>query len=211
MSGDDDRYTVGRNKPPKEHQFSKGRSGNPKGRPRKVRDQSGDAGSLLLQELLLAEADRTLTVREDGRPVKRTVSETVLMKTWMSAASGNVHAQRTFLQMLQAAQARDDTTRRERLQFAYELKLELQEVRDKYVAGGRDELTMRVHPSDIEIDCVTGEVRFFTPITDEEWAGRGTPSARPRRGSRHLGAKFGDASGRGGRSAYAAGSRDRHL
>jgi Family of unknown function (DUF5681) len=169
---DDNRYTVGRNKPPKEHQFAKGRSGNPNGRPKKALDGGGDFGNLPLHELVLAEASRTLTLREDGRPAKRTVSETVLMKTWMLAASGNVHAQRTFLQMLQTAQARDGTTRTERLRFAYELKLDLQEARDKYVAAGRDELTMQVHPSDVEIDCVTGDVRFFTPITDEDWAGR---------------------------------------
>ena len=150
----------------------KGKSGNPNRRPKKPGKASHESIKLPLDQLVLAEANRVLTLREDGRPAKRTVSETIVMKTWMTAAAGNAHAQRTFLQLIQNAQAREDSQRRELLLRAYELKLDLEEARDQYVAGGGDEFSMRVHPTDIEIDYAKGDVRFFIPLTDEEWAAR---------------------------------------
>jgi hypothetical protein len=51
-------YKVGFGKPPKAGQFKKGKSGNPRGRPR---------GSCNLATDLNAELSEQITVREDGR------------------------------------------------------------------------------------------------------------------------------------------------
>jgi len=51
-------YKVGYGKPPKASQFKRGKSGNPRGRPK---------GSLRLATDLAAELGEQITVREDGR------------------------------------------------------------------------------------------------------------------------------------------------
>ena len=52
--------------PPKEHQFKKGKSGNPKGRPRKQRQPSSDLGLDLIASLH-HELGKTISVQENGQ------------------------------------------------------------------------------------------------------------------------------------------------
>ena len=64
-------YQVGYGKPPRHAQFRKGQSGNPGGRPRRQPVQRANA-------LLLAEAYRSVAIKEDGRMVPVTALQAVL-------------------------------------------------------------------------------------------------------------------------------------
>mgnify|MGYP000881550391 CR=1 FL=1 len=90
MSKNDD-STGGYGKPPPEHRFKKGKSGNPKGRPRKVKKtpeppkfRDGILGSLLEQE-----AFRTLQLHENGKPVEITAAEAVMRSIIIAGMKGN--------------------------------------------------------------------------------------------------------------------------
>jgi Family of unknown function (DUF5681) len=81
-------YKVGYGKPPKSGQFRRGKSGNPKGRPR---------GSLKLATDLAAELNEQITVREDGKP-RRVSKQRALIKSLMAKAlQGDVRANAAVL------------------------------------------------------------------------------------------------------------------
>ena len=81
-------YEVGYGKPPKSSQFRRGKSGNPKGRPR---------GSLKLATDLAAELNEQITVREDGKS-RRVSKQRALIKSLMAKAlQGDVRANAAVL------------------------------------------------------------------------------------------------------------------
>jgi len=85
---DDDRYQVGYCKPPKHTQFPKGRSGNPKGRPK---------GSQNLSTVLQKVARQRVKVTGNGKSRSMTKLEAAATQLSNHAASGNPRAIREFL------------------------------------------------------------------------------------------------------------------
>ena len=94
--------------PPPEHQFKKGQSGNPNGRPRKSK-----ATPLLdLAELLAIELSQPLTVQENGQAVTITKAEAFVKQMVTQAINGKPSQQRIILalQSIQRGDADEDLT-----------------------------------------------------------------------------------------------------
>jgi len=85
---------VGYGKPPRHTQFRKGQSGNPGGRPRRLPVKRANA-------LLLAEAYRSVAIKEDGRMVPVTALQAILRSQIELAINGNYQAQRDVLKAVQ--------------------------------------------------------------------------------------------------------------
>jgi Family of unknown function (DUF5681) len=89
-----DSYEVGYGKPPKDTQFKKGSSGNPKGRPKKALDFDLE---------LLRQSKAIIVINENGRPRRISKHEAVSMQLINKAASGYIPALRTYVDRYERA------------------------------------------------------------------------------------------------------------
>ncbi len=92
---DNSSYEVGYGKPPKGNQFSKGRSGNPKGRPK---------GSKNLATIVLRESRQPVRVNGPNGSRKVTKLEATLMQIGNKAAQGDLRASREFVSWIGKAE-----------------------------------------------------------------------------------------------------------
>jgi hypothetical protein len=89
------RYRVGYGKPPKEHRFQPGESGNPKGRPKGSKNTS-----TLLRKIL----DRKIEVRTGATVRKVSVREAILIRFAESALKGDTKSAHFLLQRYDVAE-----------------------------------------------------------------------------------------------------------
>lgn len=86
--GDDE---VGYRRPPKSGRFPKGRSGNPKGRPKGARG---------FKAMLLEELAKEVVGMQDGKRVKITKERAIILKLVNDAATGNARARAEVIAFL---------------------------------------------------------------------------------------------------------------
>lgn len=82
-------YKVGRGRPPKEYQWSKGQSGNPAGRPRKKRGN---------KEVLEKIRNERITLRENGKERKVTKYEAIWRNQYANALKGNQRSAKLIME-----------------------------------------------------------------------------------------------------------------
>jgi Family of unknown function (DUF5681) len=92
-------YEVGYGKPPRHTRFKKGRSGNPKGRPR---------GAKNLSTLLSDALSQPVIVAENGRRRKITKREAIITQLVNKSAKADLKATQIVLAMLQDIERRAD-------------------------------------------------------------------------------------------------------
>lgn len=92
-------YEVGYGKPPREHRFKPGQSGNPTGRPK---------GSRNLATAVRKALDQRVPVREDGRYRKRSATEVIAQQVVRKAMTGDLRAAQWLLQLSQTEAVRSE-------------------------------------------------------------------------------------------------------
>lgn len=92
-------YKVGYGRPPAEHQFAKGQSGNRAGRPR---------GSKSISAVIAAGLSERVTVTINGKRRSITKLEAAMTQLANKAAAGDRHAAKLIIDLLHQAEHRDE-------------------------------------------------------------------------------------------------------
>lgn len=162
---------VGYGKPPAEHRFKKGRSGNPKGRPRRngvgTRDPDPEDR---LSRLILQEAYRPIQVRENDKVETLPMIQAVIRSLGVQGAKGNHRAQLALTQLVADIERRKLDEGRALLQTLVDYKRSWQEAFEACDARGEPRPDPVPHPDEIEFNARTGEVYFNGPIDELEKA-----------------------------------------
>jgi hypothetical protein len=159
-------YEVGYGKPPEQTRFKKGRSGNPKGRPKGSKTKPPDHDRLAA--ILLEEAYREVPLREGGREVNVPMAVAVVRGLFVKGARGTARSAQVALEMLRTVEDRKRQDHQDFLETVINYKTEWEmEIADRK-ARGEPEPELDIHPDQIVPDVATGEVHLKGPLTKED-------------------------------------------
>src|SRR3954454_162707 len=160
-------------KPPVEHQFQKGTSGNPKGRPKRKAGQPGLGvlgGGIAdrLSAMALEEATRRVTVREGDKVSEIPAMQALIRTMFRAAAEGDTKAARQLLELIGRAESDRTAAALDSLEFAVQYKEAYLPVFERNERLGHDPPEIYPHPDDFLIDKDTGKVTIDGPVTREQ-------------------------------------------
>lgn len=166
----DGKALVGYGRPPEKNRFQKGKSGNPKGRPRKTKPAKIDTGFGMgaTSAMILTEAFRPVTIREGEKTFELPAIQAVLRSMGVSAMKGNRFAQKTLTEIVQKVEQENWELRRQHFEAMCEHKWGWEENFKRCDEQGRPRPDIVPHPDDIVIDWKRGTARVAGPSTDDE-------------------------------------------
>lgn len=159
-------FGTGYASPPKENQFKKGQSGNPKGRPKKTSSDVSLSDQPTLSAIL-STALRMVQVRDEGGPTEINMRDALARAAFAGAVKGNARSQALVFDLLRKgdeARAREIRGSNEFWRdYKNRVSAEIEAARNQGISSP----TPLPHPDDIVIDHENGP-QFLGPIDEAE-------------------------------------------
>lgn len=164
------KFEVGYGKPPEQHRFQKGRSGNPNGRPRRAKSKhkSLDPALQPTDALILEEAYRAVSIREGEKVIELPAIQAAVRALAISAMKGSRLSQRALSELVLQVEDRKATERLTMMENAFEYKQKWTAELDRRRLTGSKEPDPIPHPDDIIINMYTGQVHTAGPLDERE-------------------------------------------
>lgn len=170
MSGSGKRadYSIGFGKPPEQHRFKKGQTGNPKGRSKKGKEPPVRFGDGVVDNDLVQEAFRQLQLHENGRPVRLRISQAIVRSLLLDGLKGNRLAKRYAFELLRREE-REALERSAKFYKSYvEIKAKGEALIQRCRTEGRAPPRFYPHPDDILLDEANLEVHLLGPRSEDQ-------------------------------------------
>lgn len=167
------KYEVGYGKPPKQGQFKKGQSGNPKGRPKKknpveVEMRAPSYTRDHFAEMILEEANKTVTITEKGEPRTTTQKHAIFKAILAKGLNGNGSCLKMAMQLIINAQNEDRDQKRNLFEEIVKSKVQGEQILEECLSLGRKPPELIPHPDDIQLDVLNGSFRMLGPFSPEQ-------------------------------------------
>lgn len=164
-------YEVGYGKPPAQHRFQKGKSGNPAGRPKRPKAQPKEVstkfGMKAAEEYLRLEAYRPVMVREGEQVIELPAIQAVFRAMGVAAMKGNRFVQKTLAEMVAKMEADHHASRMELFGTMLEYKHKWDQEIERCRRAGIPAPEPLPHPDDIILNPHNGDVKILGPQTKE--------------------------------------------
>jgi hypothetical protein len=164
------KFEVGYKRPPKEHRFKSGRSGNPGGRPKgsKNKPKAMDPAHQPTDSLILEEAYRPVTIREGEKVIELPAIQAAVRSLAISAMKGSRLSQRALAELVRQVEDRRASEHLTIMENAFEYKQKWTAELERRHRLGIREPDPIPHPDDIMVDMRTGHVRTEGPLDERE-------------------------------------------
>lgn len=159
---------VGYGRPPAEHRFRPGESGNPRGRPKGAKNKLPRLNEERLKSIVMAEAYRGIKVNDGVRQVTIPMAQAVMRAIAMKAVKGDHRSQRLFSELLNETERANKALHDAWMDTALDYKKAWERDIARARQLGLPEPDPVPHPDHIDIDMRTGEVVIDDPFTPKQ-------------------------------------------